>query len=144
MLVSNSSDKTSNFTFVGPCIVIYFYSKTNQMNNICMYSLIDSWWWTKRPSETCRVLFQNKINWRYYASGWVYYRNNLKVSAIIPIILTVSRHYIIYNVLFWFLPTPNLSSLAPIYHFNPLETKRRLFYLKTQSVPRCKHFSSRL
>ena len=25
-----------------------------------------------------------------------------------------------------------------------LETKRRLLYLKTQSVPRCKHFSSRL
>ena len=30
------------------------------------------------------------------------------------------------------------------YSFNPLKTKRRLLYLKTQSVPRCKHFSSRL
>jgi hypothetical protein len=29
-------------------------------------------------------------------------------------------------------------------HINPLKTKRRLLYLKTQSVPRCKHFSSRL
>ena len=28
--------------------------------------------------------------------------------------------------------------------FNPLQTERRLLYLKTQSVPRCKHFSSRL
>ena len=28
--------------------------------------------------------------------------------------------------------------------FNPLKTKRRLLYLKTQSVPRSKHFSSRL
>ena len=28
--------------------------------------------------------------------------------------------------------------------FNPLKTKRRPLYLKTQSVPRCKHFSSRL
>jgi hypothetical protein len=28
--------------------------------------------------------------------------------------------------------------------FNPLKTKRRLLYLKTQSVPRCKHFSSQL
>jgi len=28
--------------------------------------------------------------------------------------------------------------------FNPLKTKLRLVYLKTQSVPRCKHFSSRL
>jgi len=27
---------------------------------------------------------------------------------------------------------------------NPLQTKRRLLYLKTQSVPRCRHFSSRL
>jgi len=27
---------------------------------------------------------------------------------------------------------------------NPLKTKRRLLYLKTQSVPRCKHFSFRL
>jgi len=27
---------------------------------------------------------------------------------------------------------------------NPLNTKRRQLYLKTQSVPRCKHFSSRL
>jgi hypothetical protein len=24
----------NNLTFVGPCIVIYFYSKTNQMHNI--------------------------------------------------------------------------------------------------------------
>ena len=28
--------------------------------------------------------------------------------------------------------------------FNHLKTKRRLLYLKTQSVPRCKQFSSRL
>ena len=27
---------------------------------------------------------------------------------------------------------------------NPIKTKRRLLYLKTQSVPRCKHFSSGL
>ena len=24
--------------------------------------VLDSWWWTERPSETCRVLLQNKIN----------------------------------------------------------------------------------
>ena len=29
-------------------------------------------------------------------------------------------------------------------YINPLKTKRRLLYLKPQSVPRCKHFSSRL
>ena len=30
------------------------------------------------------------------------------------------------------------------YNINPLKTKRRLLYLKTQFVPRSKHFSSRL
>ena len=34
-------------------------------------------------------------------------------------------------------PLPNIE-------VNPLKTNRRLLYLKTQSVPRCKHFSSRL
>ena len=31
-----------------------------------------------------------------------------------------------------------------IFLFNPLKPKRRRLYLKPQSVPRCKHFSSRL
>jgi hypothetical protein len=35
--------------------------------------------------------------------------------------------------------------LTEMYVFlNPLKTKRKLLYLKTQSVPRSKHFSSRL
>jgi hypothetical protein len=40
-------------------------------------TVLDSWWWMERPFETCRVLFQNKINLRYSASGWFYYRNIL-------------------------------------------------------------------
>ena len=36
----------------------------------------------------------------------------------------------------------NLTISAP--STNPLKTKRRPLYLKTHSVPRCKHFSSRL
>jgi hypothetical protein len=36
-------------------------------------------------------------------------------------------------------------NLFPLFSWiNPLQTKLRLLYLKTQSVPRCKHFSSRL
>jgi len=38
----------------------------------------------------------------------------------------------------------NLTMHSPKQTINPLQTKRRLLYLKTQSVPRCKHFSSRL
>jgi len=88
--------------FIGPCIVIYFYSKTNQMHQCIKFILFcnntlhvsdglsvqlhefqtvhtatdisvwhmpvavctvwNSWWWTERPSETCKVLLQNKIN----------------------------------------------------------------------------------
>jgi hypothetical protein len=54
----------------------------------------------------------------------------------------------------FFLPVSSIQSrspltvLHPVLHieicFNPLKTKCRLLYLKTQSVPRCKHFSSRL
>jgi len=40
-------------------------------------TVLDSWWWTERPSETCRVLFQNKIKLRYCASGWFYNSRNI-------------------------------------------------------------------
>jgi len=101
-----------NLTFVGPCIIIYFYSKTNQMHNISdlfyfrttlymfrtglsvhhqesktahtasgICTVLDSWWWKERPSKTCRELFQNKINLRYCASGWFYYRNTCQLFA---------------------------------------------------------------
>jgi len=51
-------------------------------------------------------------------------------------------------------PTLSLKTVLPVYCFslrllvycsclfNPLKTKRRPLYLKTQSVPHCKHFSS--
>ena len=29
---------------------------------IAVRTVLNSWWWTERPSETCRVSFQNKIN----------------------------------------------------------------------------------
>jgi len=36
------------------------------------------------------------------------------------------------------------SQINTKHAFNPLQTNRRPLYLKTQSVPRSKHFSSRL
>ena len=36
------------------------------------------------------------------------------------------------------------ETFTQIININPLKTKRRLLYLKTQFVPRSKHFSSRL
>ena len=93
-------------------IGVYFYSKTNQMHNMsnlfyfattlymfrtvfpqaatepvwhvpdAVCTVLGSWWWTKRPSETCRMLFQNKINLRYCASGWFCYRNILRCTVL--------------------------------------------------------------
>jgi hypothetical protein len=45
-------------------------------------TVLDSWWWTERPSETCTALFQNKINLRYCVSGWFYYRNILRRTVL--------------------------------------------------------------
>jgi hypothetical protein len=37
-----------------------------------------------------------------------------------------------------------MHSHMNVKYINPLKKKRRLLYLKTQSVPRSKHFSSQL
>ena len=34
-------------------------------------TVLNSWWWTERPSETCRVIFNKLEN---CASSWFYYR----------------------------------------------------------------------
>jgi hypothetical protein len=44
-------------------------------------------------------------------------------------------------IIFLSISRPHITILSAI---NPLKTKRRQLYLKTQSVPRSKHFSSRL
>jgi len=44
----------------------------------------------------------------------------------------------------WCRSTETCKSVCNITWCYPLKTKRRLLYLKTQSVPRFKHFSSRL
>jgi len=79
------------FTFTLP-LYIYIYinspvtlpifgiSVWHTPNAVC--TVLNSWWWTERPSETCRVLFQNKINLRYCASGWFYYRNILRCTVL--------------------------------------------------------------
>jgi hypothetical protein len=44
---------------------------TSKQVGVCVWhipdavcTVLNSWWWMERPSETCRVLFQNKINLR--------------------------------------------------------------------------------
>jgi len=39
----------------------------------------NSWWWTEKLSETCRVLFQ-KLTWEISASSWFYYKNIIFIT----------------------------------------------------------------
>ena len=55
----NSQTKT-NFTFLGPCIVIYFYSKTNKMHNISNLFILEQ-------HSTC---FGRSLSLRGSAVGW--------------------------------------------------------------------------
>jgi hypothetical protein len=49
---------------------------SNQQNLFHIYLMLyvqsqTPWWWTERPSETCRVLLQNKINLRKWCISLV-------------------------------------------------------------------------
>ena len=56
------------------------WSCSQAVSNTCMTYTIavctvkNSWWWTEKLSETCRVLFQKSI-WEISASSWFYYKN---------------------------------------------------------------------
>ena len=52
---------------------LYMFQTVSIPGTVC--TVLDSWWRTERPPESCRVLFQNKINLRYCASSWCNYRN---------------------------------------------------------------------
>ena len=43
--------------------------------HVAVCTVLNSWWWTERPSETCRASFQNKIIWYIGAYSWFYSRN---------------------------------------------------------------------
>jgi len=46
---------------------------------IAVCTLLNSWWWTEKLSETCRVLLQ-KLIWGISASSWFYYKNEMNLS----------------------------------------------------------------
>ena len=49
---------------------------------VAVCTVLKAWWWTERLSETCRGLFKNKIIWYIGASGWFFYRNILRCTAL--------------------------------------------------------------
>ena len=83
---------------------------------------------------------KNQISWKYVKLNgrtnltklFAFLRRGLKSEHVHGVYTSTHKTIILYDVHF-------LSKLI-----NPLKTKRRPLYLKTQSVPRCKHFSSRL
>jgi len=62
--------------------------------------------------------------------------NPITVSKYISYHLSYIIHHVSYHIMY--------HIMSNTLRFNPLQTKRRPLHLKTQSVPRCKHFSSRL
>jgi hypothetical protein len=49
-----------NLTFVGPCIIIYFYSKTNKMHNISKFILF--WNNTLHVSDSLSIHHQESVH----------------------------------------------------------------------------------
>ena len=47
---------------------------------VVVYAFLSSWWWTERPSETCRAFYKNKEFEITGASCWLYYRNILRCT----------------------------------------------------------------
>ena len=88
-------------------------------------TVLDSWWWTETPPETCRVLLQNKINLRYCASGWLYYRNILRCA----VLQTSNLGICITSYLFFSVAIQNIQTHIRI-HFPP-RTKHNVTYTHT-------------
>ena len=68
--------------FVIQVLWLFASKQPQNLYGMMLYVQSDSCCWTERPSETCRLLFQNKMNLRYCASGWFYYRNILRCTVL--------------------------------------------------------------
>ena len=49
---------------------------------LAVCTVVNSWWWTERPSKTCKIYSKMKQIWNTGASGWIYYRNILRCTAL--------------------------------------------------------------
>jgi hypothetical protein len=73
---------------------------------VAVYAVLSSWWWTEKPSETCRALCKNKQSEITGASCWLYYRNILRCTDLwilnsdIWIVSKLCRHKINLYLIF--------------------------------------------
>ena len=59
-------------------------------------TVLNSWWWTERPSETCRMLFQNKINLRNWCTWLVLLWKHITMDGPMNVQLTLN-HFMIQH-----------------------------------------------
>ena len=105
--------------------------KIDKTQRICKWA----WRWSTRPKIV--TLSKNKIK-----------HCTLCLTVKIRFIIENMIHDVLNSYMFRYRTTIIRGFLRTkeykVQHINPLRTKRRLLYLKTQFVPRSKHFSSRL
>ena len=68
---------------------IYCSLLASKQTALSVWTVLNSWCWTERPSETCRVSFQNKINLILGAASWFCYRNNITMHGPVNVKLNV-------------------------------------------------------
>jgi len=56
-------------------------ASSSSISLVAVCTVLNSWWWTERPSETCRVSFKNKINFIHWCISWFYHRNNIMMHG---------------------------------------------------------------
>jgi hypothetical protein len=92
---------------------------------LMLYVVLDSWWWMERPSETCRVLLQNKINLRnWWISLVLLYKQNFLIKYLIDE-TSVNKHPATEcNI-----PKEHILQLQT-YPLRKIKTSYSLFFLK--------------
>jgi len=76
-------------------------SKTRMTYTIAVCAVTNSWWWTEKLSETCRVLFQNKFEKLVHLVGFItriFKRNSLTKQSVVQEIPDLLRNPNIYHI----------------------------------------------
>ena len=110
--------------FFGPHFTIFLY-----VSKVLISVLSSDFSICVLPSLREMTFLEHTEWWVIYAEKCFYVFQNLKNFQMVSITVKCFE---------WLLRSKSIRNI------NPLQTKLRPLYLKTQSVPRCKHFSSRL
>ena len=87
-------------------------------------TVLDSWWWTERPSETCRVLLQNKINLRNWCIWLVllWKVNHLFYWLLTTFLYNFSYIFVfIYNIILFYIVLTNHTHFLPVLYIYVME-----------------------